>query len=227
MQQLHTLQKVRHLLAVPALACALTAPAQALLVDTGPGEDYGGGWSLYDDRPLTNGYQSLAALFTVDESQATITSVQGWMNWAYGGNLTFSVRTVFQGLPGALLHSTRVAIPATVLNVPDWRGVGGLDWQLQTGDFWLVFEGSRGSGSGSMPGNAPNPLATYASSPGLQGAQWMSAPTLAFGVRINVSPEPPPLPAVPEPATAVLYIGGIAVLVAAARRRVPQIGSPA
>lgn len=206
-------------MAVTALACSVHGHAQALSVDTGPGENYGGGWSLYDDRPLTNGYQSLAALFTVDEAQATITSVQGWMNWAYGGNLTFSVRTVFQGLPGATLHSTRVAIPATILNVPDWRGVGGLDWQVQAGDYWLVFEGSRGPGSGSMPGSAPNPLATYASSPGLQGAEWMSAPTLGFGLRINVSPEPPPLPAVPEPATAVLWIGGLAVLVAAARRK--------
>lgn len=202
----------RHVLTVSTLFACLAPPASALTVDTGPGIDYGGGWSLYDDRPLTSGYQSLAALFTVDAAQDTITSVQGWMNWAYGGHITFSIRTTFQGLPGATLHRTQVALPATVLNVPDWRGVGGLDWQVQAGDYWLVFEGSLGAGSGSMPGQATNPLAGYASSPGLMGAEWMRADTLDFGVRINTFPEPPPLPAVPEPAAGLLLLAGLGLV---------------
>lgn len=218
---------IQFLLAAPALVVALMSPAQALVLDTGPGEDYGGGWSLYDDRPSTNGYQSLAALFTVDAAQDTITSVQGWMNWAHGGVMTFSVRTVFQGLPGAVLHSTSVVLPATVLNVPDWRGVGGLNWQLQNGDYWLVFEGSRGAGSGSMPAGAPNPLAGYASSPGLLNAQWMTANTLDFGVRINTQPEPPPLVPVPEPVTAALLLSGLGIVTAATRRRREATSSPA
>jgi hypothetical protein len=77
-----------------------------------------------------------------------------------------------------------------------------------------VFQDRPGfnSGSGSMPGGAANPLAAYASSPGLQGAGWMRADTLNFGVRINTFPEPPPLPAVPEPATWLLLMVGLAVL---------------
>ncbi len=198
--------------------CALMAPAHALVVDTGPGFNIGGGASLYDDRPLTTGYQSLAAAFTVAAAQDTITSVQGWMNWAYGGVITLSVRTVFNDLPGAVLHSTRVALPATPMNVPDWRGVGGLNWQVQAGDYWLVFEGSPGAGFGSLPGGAPNPLAGYASSPGVLGTEWMNADALGFGVRINTTPEPPPVP-VPEPAAALLLLGGLAVVAGAVRRR--------
>lgn len=227
MRCLSSLDTLRWRLAWPALACALASPAHALSIDTGPGIDWGGGWSLYDDRPQTSGYQSLAALFSVDAAQDTVTSVQAWMNWGYGGTLTFSVRAMFQGLPGALLHSTRVNLPATTLNLPDWRGVGGLQWQLQAGDYWLVFEDGRDPGSGALPAGAANPLGGYASSPGLLGATWMRADTLGFGVRINFSPEPPPLPAVPEPAVALLLASGLGMLGAAARRRAAQAPSPA
>jgi hypothetical protein len=61
-----------------------------------------------------------------------------------------------------------------------------------------------------MPGGAPAPLAAYASSPGLLGAEWMNADTLGFGVRINIAPEPPP--PIPEPATAWLWALGAAAL---------------
>jgi hypothetical protein len=216
------LRRLAHSLAAAGLLSALAAPAQALVVDTGPGSNSGGGWSLYDDRPYTTGYQFLAARFTV-ATPDTISSVQGWMNWAYGGGMTFSVETDFQGLPGARLYSVSVLLPATVLNVPDWRGTGGLNWQLQTGDYWLVFEDMRRDGSGSMPGGAPSPLAGYASSPGVvPGDEWMHANTLNFGVRINTTPAPPTLPplnAVPEPAVAWTLLAGLLVLGRATRRR--------
>lgn len=194
--------------AAVALAALLAAPALALSVDTGPGLDVGGGWSLYDDRPATPGFQHLAARFTVDASDI-ITSVQGWMNWD-GGKLAFSVMSDFQGLPGARLHSATGYLAPTEVNRPDWRGVGSLNWSVDAGTYWLVFEDQRDPGSGSMPAGAPAPLAAYASSPGLLGAEWMSADTLGFGVRINIAPEPPP--PIPEPATAWLWALGAAAL---------------
>lgn len=186
------------------------AAARALAIDTGPGANVGGGWSLYEQRPPAWDYQSLAGRFTVDDADV-ITSVQGWMNWD-GGWLTFAVANDFQGLPGAMLHTVTTWLPGTGFNTPDWRGVGGLNWNLAAGDYWLVFADTASAGSGAMPGGAASPLVNYASSPGVApGAEWMIAPTLGFGVRINIQPEPPP--AVPEPATWALWaLGGLALL---------------
>lgn len=199
------------------LTAAASTAAQALVVDTGPGADVGGGWSLYDDRPASPGYQRLAARFELDAPDV-VTSVQGWLNWDFGGALRFAVWSDFAGLPGRPLHEVTVWLAPTGPNQPDWRGVGGLDWALDAGAHWLVFEDTPGPGNGAMPGGAASPLAAYASGPGLQGAPWMSADTLGFGVRINTLPEPPP-PPIPEPATAWLWLAGGLAMGAAVRRR--------
>ena len=141
------------------------------------------------------------------------------MNWACGGIITFSVRTVFDGLPGAVQHSTRVALPATVLNLPDRRGVGGPNSQVQAGDHWLVFEGSLGAGCWLADDGALDPLAGYASSPGVLGTEWMHADTLDFSVRVNSASEPPPMPDVPGPGSRLLLVGGLTVLAIAAMRQ--------
>lgn len=201
----------RNILAL-CLALATVAQAHAFSLDTGPGAAVGGGWSLYDDRPVTQGYQALAGYFTVDTA-ATITSVQAWMNWEFGGRLRFSITTDFFGLPGANLYGAAVLLPVTASNTPDWRGVGGLDWALAQGNYWLVIEDVPGGGSGALPAGAGTPLANYASSPGLGGSGWMQASTLNFGVRINVFPEPPPASTtVPLPPAGLLLGAGLIVL---------------
>jgi hypothetical protein len=199
------------------VALAAVGPARALVVDTGPGADVGGGWSLFDDRPVTPGYQRLAARFELDTADV-VTSVQGWLNWDFGGALAFSVWSEFQGLPGARLYGVTAPLEPTGTNRPDWRGVGGLDWALGPGAHWLVFEDAPGFGSGAMPAGAPSPMSGYASGPGVGGTPWMRADTLGFGVRMNVFPEPPPAP-IPEPATVWLWLGGVLALGALIRRR--------
>ena len=203
---------------LPAQPALATVAIPAVIVDTGAGNDQGGGWSLYDDRPTSNlpGFQSLAAKFTL-LAETTIGSVEGWMNWGYGGRATFSVLADFNGLPGGFRHGTTVYLPATPLNGADWRGASGLAWTLTAGDYWLVFaDKARDAGSGAMPPGAPAPLLAYASTPGLAN-QWMSANTLDLGVRI-MGPGPG-LPMVPEPASAALMLAGAGMLAFVLRRR--------
>lgn len=189
------------------LAAGLSAPARAIVIDTGAGHGAGGGATLYDDRPVTSGYQRIAARFTLS-SPDLIGSVQGWVNWD-GGLLNFSVFNDFQGLPGARLLTATAALAATATNQPDWRGVGSLGWSLAAGDYWLVFEDSQQAGSGSMPGGAPSPMAGYAiGGPALPGnVDWVRADTQGFGVRVNFGPEPPP-PVVAEPPALLLCAAG-------------------
>jgi len=207
-----------------ALAFGMLPAGWAIVVDTGPGFDVGGGWSLYDDRPATPGYQRLAARFTLTDAD-TISSVQGWLNWDFGGSLSFAVWNDFDGLPGSALYSVTTVLAPTGPNRPDWRGVGSLGWSLAAGDYWLVFQDTPGAGSGAMPAGAPNPMSAYASSPGLLGAEWMHADTLDFGVRINTLPEPPPA-MVPEPAAWALWAAGLAVALRAGRTTQRSTRSP-
>ena len=200
------------MLLLPTTAFAI--PITTWIVDTGPGFDGGGGGaSLYDDRPGPNrGYQSLAARFTLTED-VVIDTVQGWMNWAYGGRARFSILTDFQGLPGASRFTRALELPATGLNDSDWRGPTGLNWAVTQGDYWLVFEDVPNNlGFGAMPGGAPMPLLGYASSPGASGVAgaWQRADVLALGVRIGYE-------SVPAPATTALMLAGLGLL--ATRRR--------
>ena len=192
---------------------AFAIPITTWIVNTGPGFDIGGGASLYDDRPGANrGYQSLAARFTLTED-VVIDTVQGWMNWAYGGRARFSILTDFQGLPGASRFTRALELPATGLNDSDWRGPTGLNWAVTQGDYWLVFEDVPNNlGFGAMPGGAPMPLLGYASSPGASGVAgaWQRADVLALGVRIGYE-------SVPAPATTALMLAGLGLL--ATRRR--------
>lgn len=200
-------------LLLPTTAFAI--PITTWIVDTGPGFNVGGGASLYDDRPGVNrGYQSLAARFTLTED-SVIDTVQGWMNWGYGGRARFSILTDFQGLPGADRFTRALELPATGLNESDWRGPTGLRWQVPQGDYWLVFaDVPRNLGSGAMPGGAPMPLLAYASSPGASGiaGAWQRADVLALGVRIGIK-------SVPAPATTALVLAGLCLLAMRTRGR--------
>lgn len=200
-------------LSLPTIAFA--TPITTWIVNTGPGFNQGGGASLYDDRPgLNRGYQSLAARFTLTQD-SVIDTVQGWMNWGYGGRARFSIFTDFQGLPGASRFTRALELPATGLNESDWRGPTGLGWEVDQGDYWLVFEDvPRNLGSGAMPGGAPMPLSAYASSPGASGVAgaWQRADPLALGVRIGFE-------SVPVPATMGLVFAGLCLLATSRRGR--------
>jgi len=191
-------------LAVAALAAALTcAGAQATtIVDTGPGPDGGGGWSLYDG--LDGTYQHLGATFDV-RSAPSIGSIEGWIEvYANGGAL--EIRLHGGDSPNAaLLYDTQVT-PAPGFG---WRGATGLDWAVTPGTYTVVFFAQPGL-SAAMPNPAPNPLGTEWFANQGTGGNWAAAPDLDFGVRVT---------AVPEPATYGLMALGLAAVGAAARRR--------
>jgi len=200
--------------ALVVCAFALASPAHALtVVDTGAGPDYGGGSTLYDQRPVTPQFQSLAGHFTFDQASA-VQSLQGWLNSNYPGQLTFAIASNAGGLPGQTLFSATVDVTPTAINHPDWRGASGLDWNLGAGDYWFVISATADEPDyiASMPqGPVARPLDAYAVdytySTGfapLFGAE--------YGMRINVS-------AVPEPGRIALLMAGAAVLVSVSRRR--------
>jgi hypothetical protein len=193
---------------------ALASPAHALtVVDTGAGPDYGGGATLYDQRPVSPNYQSLAGHFSFSEPSA-VQSLAGWLNSNYPGQLTFAIAADAGGLPGQTLFSSTVDVVPTAINHPDWRGAIGLDWNLGAGDYWFVISATTDEPNylGSMPeGPVAHPLDEYAVnytySTGfapLSGAE--------FGMQINVS-------TVPEPGPIALLVAGAFLLVSASRLR--------
>ncbi len=203
-----------HLLAPLLCAFALASPAQALeVVNTGAGPDYGGGATLYDQRPTGTEHQSVAGRFTFGAASA-VHSLGGWLNSYFPGQLTFAIAADVGGLPGQTLFSSTVDVVPTAFNHPAWRGAQGLDWNLDAGQYWLVISTTPDEPNyfGSMPqGPVARPLDEYAYDYTYSnGFAQVSGANL--GMRINLS-------VVPEPGSVALLMAGAFVLVGASRRR--------
>jgi hypothetical protein len=203
----------------PRIALLLTAVLSATQVfattiDTGPGPDYGGGSTLAAVNSQSPYHQSLAGRFMLQNTE-TITSVSGWLNWNYPGQVSFSITSDASGVPGSFIHSTTIDVPVTPINHPDWRGASQLGWDVDAGTYWLVISVPEGeSASGSMPqGPVTSPLQAYA-------ADWTYSNGFApiggaeYGMRIIASP-------VPEPTQGALLAAGILALLFL-KRSVPR-----
>ena len=201
---------------VAAIGMALPSlsSAQELIIDTGPGGNFGG-LSLTGD-------QFLAGQFTLDEP-ANVTGLEGWMIYpTVVGDLP--VEAVLYGnlvggpgVPDApdLLDEIRrqqFLVPASLTT--DWHGIEGFVIPLEAGTYWLAFEPPTSSfGSGAMPPTPLQELDLYAVD---TGTGYVSNTTARIGIRV-----------LPEPAMATgMWIASLALAVAGRRHR-ESVGHPA
>ena len=186
------------------LACALPASAVSV-VDTGTPDGNAAGAYAFD---ATDHYAA-----RIDFAGAA--SIVFAATHVLGGTAgeTFTVALYDDGasthLPQTLLHAATATYTAD-----GWNGVSGLaGWNVAAGSYWIAFEidavGAMDTlGSGSVTGalldaGVPNPLPRTAFDSG--GGYAASGAPLGFGVRIGAD-----VPAVPEPATALLALAGLA-----------------
>ncbi|MGD9636607.1 MAG: hypothetical protein AB7G28_14315 [Pirellulales bacterium] len=171
------------------LAAALMQPVRAdVLVDTGPIAQLHHIVSLFNARPASSLYQSLAGRFQINQD-FRITSIEGLM-YPPTGQLLVRLYADSAGTPGAFLSQSLSQFARS--DVPIWASFGpALNWRQPAGTYWISFEPLNGSDNGGMPGVVQHPLMQYAFRGDSTGG-WMTAPDLGLGVRVNgvLVPEP-------------------------------------
>lgn len=191
------------------LGCCFQAYA-AVIVDTGPGPNAGGGYGLYPD-------QWLAGEFNLSQPD-TITDVYGWIDGTSYDPGTATIAIYDDGgiIPGSQLFTTQFSIfhPQDSEIRADWYGASGLNWGLSSGTYWVSFESrANDTYSGAMPFYSQNPLSNEAF---WNGGSWNST-RLGIGVRVYSDGSAPAPGVVPEPASMILM--GIGLAGAAMRKR--------
>ncbi len=181
------------------------------IVDTGPGTDAFGGYTLSQD-------QWFAGKFSTSE-KFSITDVKGWMATTWYGNGTGTAVIYTDGgtIPDTELFSAKFTIPVTPGSISnrDWYGPSGLNWLLDPGTYWVAFEVRAGDGlDGFMtsPVDSPIEVAVYSYNRG-PGYQAYSPP-IEVGFRILSDPAP-----VPEPSTILLIGSGLLGLAGYGRKK--------
>ena len=197
---------------LPAYLCAAVLAVSALpavaatLVDTGVQVGNNGGGGTLGTANYLAGQFSLSSAAKIGSVQAFIASYNA------PNTIRVNLRSDAAGTPGAALFTSQFDTLAGASNGM-WQGLGGLDWALSAGTYWVSLENLTG-GAAYTPYHVPSPLGAYAFSPDA-GASWTAQPSL-FGLRIEDTAG-----AVPEPATWAMMILGLG-LTAAAMRRSPQ-----
>ncbi len=173
-----------------------------LIVDTGTPD--GSVETLYGESQYFAGEFSVAGNYTINNIESYFQS-ENYGSASVSNVIDISIHSDAGNTPGATLFSTQIIFDP---NLPlDWHGVGGLDWSINAGTYWVSFVPD--TFVGIMPGIAPNPLDEYA----LGGfGTWLDSgadfyDSLALGFQIDATPTSAPEPSL----LALLSIGLIAM----------------
>lgn len=204
-------------LAIAFVTLLATSNASASYIfDTGAGDPTAGGFALSPE-------QSLAGQFTLTDSYI-IDSVEGWFNRYIPGSGNQAPRTATAAIytddgafPGTPIYHQQFTIDNPTNEANAWDGAYNINWALDPGTYWLVFEVREGDNittNVSMPYvgfSNPDAFDKYAYN-NIANADW-TVPGIVvegWGMRIN---------AVPIPAAIWLFGSGLIGLIGIARRK--------
>ena len=152
------------------------------------------------------GDTTFAGQFSIGQL-VTITSIETFLSSSISAVADFLLYSDNAGLPGAVLFSQSVTVPATS---GGWYGATGLNWLVGPGTYWVGF---HTLGQPRPAGSPTTPMQSYLTAFGQNPFASSQGTPITFRILGDTAT------AVPEPATMLLVGAGVAGLAAQRRRR--------